>query len=95
MTGSVNCHFDNPLTQSLLGKTDMNFFIQHITWCFFLLLFVCGFFLLSVDVEDEATTGEVSKNLNLSTLHMLQEVSVSKAIDISLAKVRLTDGIYK
>lgn len=39
-----------------------------------------------VDVEDEATTGEVSKNLNLSTLHMLQEVSVSKAIDISLAK---------
>ncbi|XP_013037931.3 probable ubiquitin carboxyl-terminal hydrolase MINDY-4 isoform X1 [Anser cygnoides] len=39
-----------------------------------------------VDVEDEATTGEVSKNLNLSTLHMLQEVSVSKPIDISLAK---------
>ncbi|OXB64205.1 hypothetical protein ASZ78_003653, partial [Callipepla squamata] len=37
-----------------------------------------------VDVEDEATTGEVSRNLNLSTLHMLQEAS--KAIDISLAK---------
>lgn len=43
--------------------------------------------LLSVDVEDEATTGEVSRNLNLSALHMLQEAS--KAIDISLAKVRL------
>ncbi|POI34951.1 hypothetical protein CIB84_001297 [Bambusicola thoracicus] len=37
-----------------------------------------------VDVEDEATTGEVNRNLNLSTLHMLQEAS--KAIDISLAK---------
>ncbi|XP_040521435.1 probable ubiquitin carboxyl-terminal hydrolase MINDY-4 isoform X5 [Gallus gallus] len=37
-----------------------------------------------VDVEDEATTGEISRNLNLSTLHMLQEAS--KAIDISLAK---------
>ncbi|NXK47336.1 MINY4 hydrolase, partial [Chauna torquata] len=37
-----------------------------------------------VDVEDEATSREVSKNLNLSTLYMLQEVS--KAIDISLAK---------
>ncbi|NXL92458.1 MINY4 hydrolase, partial [Alectura lathami] len=37
-----------------------------------------------VDVEDEATTGEVSKNLNLSTVYMLQEVS--KGIDISLAK---------
>ncbi|NXE07589.1 MINY4 hydrolase, partial [Lophotis ruficrista] len=37
-----------------------------------------------VDVEDEETTGEVSKNLDLSTLCMLQVVS--KAIDISLAK---------
>ncbi|NXL58528.1 MINY4 hydrolase, partial [Chordeiles acutipennis] len=41
-----------------------------------------------VDVEDEETTGEVSKNLDLSTMYMLQVVS--KAIDISLAKVRLT-----
>ncbi|XP_049654668.1 probable ubiquitin carboxyl-terminal hydrolase MINDY-4 isoform X1 [Accipiter gentilis] len=37
-----------------------------------------------VDVEDEETTGEVSKNTDLSTLYMLQVVS--KAIDISLAK---------
>ncbi|KAM9025771.1 putative ubiquitin carboxyl-terminal hydrolase MINDY-4 isoform 1-T1 [Ara ararauna] len=37
-----------------------------------------------VDVEDEETTGEVIKNLDLSTLHMLQVVS--EAIDISLAK---------
>ncbi|XP_075275968.1 putative ubiquitin carboxyl-terminal hydrolase MINDY-4 isoform X2 [Opisthocomus hoazin] len=37
-----------------------------------------------VDVEDEETTGEVSKNLDLSTLSMLQVAS--KAIDISLAK---------
>ncbi|XP_072710924.1 probable ubiquitin carboxyl-terminal hydrolase MINDY-4 isoform X1 [Ciconia boyciana] len=37
-----------------------------------------------VDVEDEETTGEVSKNLDLSTLYMLRVVS--KAIDISLAK---------
>ncbi|XP_061853285.1 probable ubiquitin carboxyl-terminal hydrolase MINDY-4 isoform X2 [Colius striatus] len=37
-----------------------------------------------VDVEDEETTGEVSKNLDLSTVCMLQVVS--KAIDISLAK---------
>ncbi|XP_051466354.1 probable ubiquitin carboxyl-terminal hydrolase MINDY-4 isoform X1 [Apus apus] len=37
-----------------------------------------------VDVEDEELTGEVSKNPDLSTLHMHQ-VS-SKAIDISLAK---------
>lgn len=41
-----------------------------------------------MDVEDEETTGEVSKNPDLSTLYMLQVVS--KAIDISLAKVRLT-----
>ncbi|KAM6141428.1 putative ubiquitin carboxyl-terminal hydrolase MINDY-4 [Phoenicopterus ruber ruber] len=37
-----------------------------------------------VDIEDEETTGEVSKNPDLSTLYMLQVVS--KAIDISLAK---------
>uniref|UniRef100_A0A663M6M3 Ubiquitin carboxyl-terminal hydrolase MINDY n=1 Tax=Athene cunicularia TaxID=194338 RepID=A0A663M6M3_ATHCN len=37
-----------------------------------------------VDVEDEETTGEVSKNADLATLYMLQVVS--KAIDISLAK---------
>ncbi|KAM6101991.1 putative ubiquitin carboxyl-terminal hydrolase MINDY-4 isoform 2-T2 [Theristicus caerulescens] len=37
-----------------------------------------------VNVEDEETTGEVSKNPDLSTLCMLQVVS--KAIDISLAK---------
>ncbi|NXW15560.1 MINY4 hydrolase, partial [Circaetus pectoralis] len=37
-----------------------------------------------VDVEDEETTGEVSKNPDLSTLYTLQVVS--KAIDISLAK---------
>ncbi|XP_074755931.1 putative ubiquitin carboxyl-terminal hydrolase MINDY-4 isoform X1 [Athene noctua] len=37
-----------------------------------------------VDVEDEETTGEVSKNVDLATLYMLQVVS--KAIDISLAK---------
>ncbi|KAM6339384.1 putative ubiquitin carboxyl-terminal hydrolase MINDY-4 [Podargus strigoides] len=37
-----------------------------------------------VDVEDEETTGEVTKNPDLSTLYMLQVVS--KAIDISLAK---------
>ncbi|NXI41523.1 MINY4 hydrolase, partial [Galbula dea] len=37
-----------------------------------------------VDVEDEETTREVSKNLDLSTLYTLQ--IVSKAIDISLAK---------
>ncbi|NXI95027.1 MINY4 hydrolase, partial [Psophia crepitans] len=37
-----------------------------------------------VDVEDEETTGEVSKNPDLATLYMLQVVS--KAIDISLAK---------
>ncbi|XP_032858752.2 probable ubiquitin carboxyl-terminal hydrolase MINDY-4 isoform X2 [Tyto alba] len=37
-----------------------------------------------VDVEDEETTGEVSRNTDLSTLYMLQVVS--KAIDISLAK---------
>ncbi|NWR70452.1 MINY4 hydrolase, partial [Centropus unirufus] len=37
-----------------------------------------------VDVEDEETPGEVSKNPDLSTLYMLQVVS--KAIDISLAK---------
>ncbi|NXT36234.1 MINY4 hydrolase, partial [Pelecanoides urinatrix] len=37
-----------------------------------------------VDVEDEETTGEVSKNPDLSTLYMRQVVS--KAIDISLAK---------
>ncbi|XP_037242675.1 probable ubiquitin carboxyl-terminal hydrolase MINDY-4 [Falco biarmicus] len=37
-----------------------------------------------VDFEDEGTTGEVSKNPDLSTLYMLQVVS--KAIDISLAK---------
>ncbi|NXP72320.1 MINY4 hydrolase, partial [Ramphastos sulfuratus] len=37
-----------------------------------------------VDVEDEETTGEVSKNLDLPTLCTLQVVS--KAIDISLAK---------
>ncbi|XP_068790246.1 probable ubiquitin carboxyl-terminal hydrolase MINDY-4 isoform X7 [Struthio camelus] len=37
-----------------------------------------------VDVEDEATTAEVSKIPDLSTLYMLQVAS--KAIDISLAK---------
>ncbi|KAF1495305.1 putative ubiquitin carboxyl-terminal hydrolase MINDY-4, partial [Megadyptes antipodes antipodes] len=37
-----------------------------------------------VDVEDEETTGEVSKNPDVSTLYMCQVVS--KAIDISLAK---------
>ncbi|XP_029865877.1 probable ubiquitin carboxyl-terminal hydrolase MINDY-4 isoform X3 [Aquila chrysaetos chrysaetos] len=37
-----------------------------------------------VDVEDEETTEEVSKNPDLSTLYMLQVVP--KAIDISLAK---------
>ncbi|NWZ55376.1 MINY4 hydrolase, partial [Haliaeetus albicilla] len=37
-----------------------------------------------VDVEDEETTGEVSKNPDLSTLYMLHVVS--KAIDVSLAK---------
>ncbi|NXW05639.1 MINY4 hydrolase, partial [Fregetta grallaria] len=37
-----------------------------------------------VDVGDEETTGEVSKNPDLSTLHMRQVVA--KAIDISLAK---------
>ncbi|KAM9287794.1 putative ubiquitin carboxyl-terminal hydrolase MINDY-4 [Cariama cristata] len=37
-----------------------------------------------VDVEDEETTGEVIKNLDVSTLYMLQVVS--KPIDISLAK---------
>ncbi|XP_064018436.1 probable ubiquitin carboxyl-terminal hydrolase MINDY-4 isoform X1 [Pogoniulus pusillus] len=37
-----------------------------------------------VDVEDEETSGEVSKNLDLPTLSTLQVVS--KAIDISLAK---------
>ncbi|XP_052663891.1 probable ubiquitin carboxyl-terminal hydrolase MINDY-4 isoform X4 [Harpia harpyja] len=37
-----------------------------------------------LDVEDEETTGEVSKNPDLSTLYTLQVVS--KAIDISLAK---------
>lgn len=45
---------------------------------------ICGCWGVCVD---EATTGEISRNLNLSTLHMLQEAS--KAIDISLAKVRL------
>ncbi|KAK0682955.1 MINY4 hydrolase, partial [Pygoscelis papua] len=37
-----------------------------------------------VDVEDEETTGEVSKNPDISTLYMRQVAS--KAIDISLAK---------
>ncbi|NXP45262.1 MINY4 hydrolase, partial [Heliornis fulica] len=37
-----------------------------------------------VDVGDDETTGEVGKNLHLSTLYPLQVVS--KAIDISLAK---------
>ncbi|XP_017602216.1 PREDICTED: protein FAM188B isoform X4 [Corvus brachyrhynchos] len=40
-----------------------------------------------VDVEDEETTGEVNKTPDLSTIYMLQ--IMSKAIDISLAKVRL------
>ncbi|NWX96137.1 MINY4 hydrolase, partial [Nothoprocta ornata] len=41
-----------------------------------------------VDVEDEATTAEVSKIPDLSALYMFHVAS--KAIDISLAKVRLT-----
>lgn len=45
------------------------------------------FSFLPVDVEDEETTGEVNKSPDLSTLYMLQ--IVSKAIDISLAKVRV------
>lgn len=59
----------------MLGKTILS--IQHLIF----------FFFLSVDVEDEETTGEVNKTPDLSTLYMLQ--IVSKAIDISLAKVRL------
>lgn len=46
------------------------------------------FFCPSVDIEDEETTGEVRRNPDLSTLCMLQVES--KAIDFSLAKVRLT-----
>lgn len=41
---------------------------------------------LSVDFDDEATIGEVSRIPELSTLYTLE--IVSKAIDISLAKVR-------
>uniref|UniRef100_A0A8C2TE94 Ubiquitin carboxyl-terminal hydrolase MINDY n=1 Tax=Coturnix japonica TaxID=93934 RepID=A0A8C2TE94_COTJA len=66
------------LTRSIISATggaDMTFFISNSFYVFSL---------LSVDVEDKVTTGEVSRNLNLSTLHMLQEAS--KAIDISLAK---------
>ncbi|NWU67381.1 MINY4 hydrolase, partial [Pterocles burchelli] len=37
-----------------------------------------------VDVEDEETTGDISKNMDLSTLYALQVLP--KAIDISLAK---------
>ncbi|NXY70198.1 MINY4 hydrolase, partial [Glareola pratincola] len=44
-----------------------------------------------IDVEDEERTGEVSKNLDLSTLYMLQVVS--KAIDISLAKREMKEWL--
>lgn len=78
MTRKITCQIDDlsPGTEPAEGSL------------FFHPTYYRNFSCLSVDVEDEETTREVSKNPDLSTLYTLQVVS--KAIDISLAKVRVT-----